>query len=36
MQVSPPSGNNLLPNNGGKITQSLKLLNTLQGEVSFH
>jgi len=32
MQVAPPSGNILPANNGGKVTQAIKLLNSLPGE----
>jgi AP-1 complex subunit gamma-1 len=33
LQVNPPSGNVLPPNNSGKATQGLKLMNTAHGEV---
>jgi AP-1 complex subunit gamma-1 len=32
LQVNPPSGNVVPPLNSGKVTQSLKLVNTLHGE----
>lgn len=32
LQVNTPTGNSLPPNNGGKVSQQLKLLNTLHGE----
>jgi len=34
LQVNPASGNVVPPNNSGRVTQSLKLLNTLHGEKS--
>lgn len=32
LQVNPPSGNVIAPNNTGSITQVIKLMNTLHGE----